>query len=438
MGRLIWRGMFLALVVAGIAGVRPASVQAFDRFGEMTAEATFGRDMTFRVQLAGGAPDRLELLLRFGEGDTDFVTEVRPGASSATYVWDTAQDNITPNTVVGYRWRATDDSVVTVSPAGTLLYDDDRPSIDWRSERIGEATVHWYGDAEGLARRFGELSAEGAGRAEELLGHELAGPIDIFVYDARDDFFGALGPGLREWTGAAAYPELRTVFMYLKGQDVPYLETAIVHEVTHVIFHDATVNPYHEPARWLNEGIASWSEGGNADSERSQVEFEASGGGLFAFEAITEQFPIGDRGGTLSYAQGTTMVDMIISNYGREAMRRLTAAYRDGSTDAEALEAATDVPADDLYAQYFASYGVDTPQPIAPEALLPSVVDTPDGPAGNGGGPIATAAPDAAPVEPVPAADARPAVVVLVAAGCLALFAALLVARRAQRRAARR
>ena len=85
-----------------------------------------------------------------------------------------------------------------------------------------------------------------------------------------------------------------------------YLETVIIHEITHIVFHDATTNPFHEPARWLNEGIATWSETEEASGERAIVEQEADGEGLFSFDAITEQFPIGERGGRLSYAQGTT------------------------------------------------------------------------------------------------------------------------------------
>ena len=41
--------------------------------------------------------------------------------------------------------------------------------------------------------------------------------------------------------------------------------TTIVHEVTHVVFHDATANPFHEPAKWFNEGLSTWSEQQSAD-----------------------------------------------------------------------------------------------------------------------------------------------------------------------------
>src|SRR3990172_2154471 len=64
----------------------------------------------------------------------------------------------------------------------------------------------------------------------------LAGPVVIFVYGSRDDFFGALGPGAREWTGAATFPWLRTIFMWLGGGSTSFLQTTIIHEATHVVF----------------------------------------------------------------------------------------------------------------------------------------------------------------------------------------------------------
>lgn len=378
MGRLNrWRAPLVVAQLALALAVVPASpVAAFSGFGAASADATYGVEMTFSIGLRGGAPDRMELLLDFAGDDSVFVAPVAVEGDTASYRWDADRDHVTPNTRITYRWRATVGETQTLSAPGELLYDDDRDGLDWRTATIGQATVHWYGDAEAQARRFGELTAEGAARAEATLGHELAGPIDIFVYDTQDEFFGALGPGAREWTGAATYPELRTIFMWLRGGPDDYLETTLVHEVTHVVFRDATANPFHDPARWLNEGFATWSEQRNADVERSLVEFDARDG-LFAFPAITQQFPIGERGARLAYAQGAVMVDRLIDAYGAESIARMTAAYRDGATDDEALEAAAGAPADELYAAFFDAFGVDVPQPVSPRAIPPSDVTLP-------------------------------------------------------------
>ena len=439
MGRLTrWVLATGAAVAFGLVGATDAL--GFDGFGEATADSTYEVEIRFEVELTGSAPDRLELLLRTPGNDASFVTTVEPNRGSATYVWDTSVEYVTPNTLVTYQWRATDGDTVVLGPEGTIRYEDDREGLDWQEAELGEATVHWYGDAETQARRFGELTAQGVAQAEDLLDTELAGPVDVFVYDSQEDFRAALGPGAREWTGAAAYSELRTIFMWLQGGSPAYLEVAMVHEVTHIVFFDATDNPFHEPARWLNEGIATWSETGDAGDQRSIVEFEASGGGLFSFEAISEQFPIGDRGGQLSYAQGTTMIDLIIDRYGREAIARIAAAYRDGASDAEALEAGTGLSADDLYAEFYAEFGVDAPEPISPAPIGASNVERPvAGEVDEGGvegGPGARP-PEAAPGERPPPGDGGALVIVLLAvAGAAAVAGAIWVARRAARSSA--
>lgn len=363
------------------------SALGFTGFGPMRADATFGERMTFEIELPGGAPDKLELLLRLGGSESTLVAPVEAADASAEYLWDAADRYVVPNTRIAYQWRATDGQQVTLSREQTLLYDDDRPGLDWHAATIGEATVHWYGGSEEQARRFGELTAEGAARAETLLGHEMVAPVDIFVYEAREDFFGALAPGAREWFGAATFPQIRTIFMWLGAGSSDYLETTMVHEVTHVVFADATDNPFHGPAKWLNEGLATWSELRSDDEEQATVEFEASGGGLFAFDAIAYDFPFGGRGSSLSYAMGTTMVGMIIDRYGEEAIARIAEEYRGGASDAEALEAATGVSAEQLFDDYYASFGVDAPTPVEPAPILPSNVRKPGGPGrtdGNG------------------------------------------------------
>jgi len=438
MGRLT-RCLAAGLFVLGFAAAWADDAAAFDDFGTLEADSTYAQEIRFDVELSGGAPDRMELLLRTPGSEASFVVPVEASGAAATYVWDTSVDYLTPNTLVTYQWRATDGDEVGLSDSATIRYVDDRPGLDWRSAQLGEATVHWYGGAEAQALRFGELTAVGVERAEQLLGTQLAGPVDVFVYATRDEFFGALGPGAREWTGAAAYSDLRTIFMWLEGGSSAYLETAIVHEVTHIVFHDATDNPFHEPARWLNEGIASWSETSDASGERSIVEGEASGAGLFAFDAITEQFPIGERGGRLSYAQGTTMVDLIVDRYGPEAVARITAAYRDGASDADALEAGTGIATDELYAAYYESFGVEEPTPISPEPIAASSVEQPvageidPGGVDPGAEPPGTATPGEGRPPADPGSDVA-LVMGLAAAALVAGVTAVLVSRRATRR----
>ncbi len=433
MGPVSRRGLLLALLAILIAVAVPRPAAAFSGFGSTTADGTYGGQLRFTVQLPGGPPDKLALLLRFTGSDTTVVIPVEPGPSSAEYVRNTADEPITPNTSIAYRWRATVGDEVTLSPERTILYDDDRPGLNWQSARIGAATVHWYGGAEAQARHFGSISADAAAAAETILGHDLAGPIDIFVYDSREDFFGALGPGAREWTGAATYPELRTVFMWLGSGSNAYLEQTMTHEVTHVVFQDATTNPFHAPAHWFNEGLAVWSERQSASGHEGNVRSAADGGRLLAFEGITESFPIGSEAARLAYDEGATMVQMIIDKYGRRSIAAIAAAWRAGDGDAEALEAGTGVTADELYDAYFASFGVAAPTAIEPAPILPSNVDKPPQPAAPGDestGPSAASSASPSPTPGGPVGDASWLPAVVLAGLAVGIGAAFIVARR--------
>ena len=48
------------------------------------------------------------------------------------------------------------------------------------------------------------------------------------------------------------------------------------------------------------------------------------------------------------------------------------------------MQAATGEPADQLYANYFASFGADPPSAVTPDPLLPSNVRKPDGSLASG------------------------------------------------------
>ncbi len=434
-------GRVMRLILASVAGallamVAAGTAAAFDGFTESDASSQYGEEIRFTVAYEGSAPDQLEVLISTPGSEASFVAPAVLSTGGAIYAWDTSIDYLTPNTVVTYRWRAITDGEATLTDPATIRYVDDRPGFDWQSLQLGEATVHWYGGAEDQARRFGEVTAVGVDQAEDLLGTELAGPVDVFVYESQEDFFGALGPGAREWTGAAAYSDIRTIFMWLGGGSASYLEQVMVHEVTHIVFHDATDNPFHEPARWLNEGVATWSKTQSDDGERQVVESEAAGEGLFAFDAITEQFPIGDRGAVLSYAQGTSMVQRIIDEYGTEAIGEIMAAFREGASDEEALEAGTGIAADELYADFYEAFGAEVPSPVSVEPIPPSDVDRPDaGAVDPGGVPPGPAQPpdEASPTEPEPSSD-LPVVIALAGAMAVVIGLAIAIARRAERR----
>jgi hypothetical protein len=71
------------------------------------------------------------------------------------------------------------------------------------------------------------------------------------------------------------------------------------------------------------------------------------------------------------------MVDLIIHDFGTEAMAGIAQAYRSGATDEDAILAGTGVSFQALRDEYFAGLGVTEPDPVEPLPLRRSDVPIP-------------------------------------------------------------
>ena len=130
------------------------------------------------------------------------------------------------------------------------------------------------------------------------------------------------------------------------------------------------------------------------------------------------------------------MVEMIIDDYGREAIAAIAAAWRDGAGDAEALEAGTGVPVEQLYEEYFASFGIDPPTAVEPAPILPSNVDKPPqppAPTPGAPGPSATPKGSTEPTNPPPASGGDLGWLAVVAVVAVGLAAGAFLAMRRRR-----
>ena len=118
-GRRSWAAVASAVVALTLAV--PIPVAAFSGFANLTADSTYDTEMTFGVDLAGGAPDRLEILLDFMGSTSTFVAPVAPSGGHVTYRWDSSRNHVTPNTLVTYRWRATAKAKPDIAKGGRAL-----------------------------------------------------------------------------------------------------------------------------------------------------------------------------------------------------------------------------------------------------------------------------------------------------------------------------
>jgi len=230
----------------------------------------------------------------------------------------------------------------------------------------------------------------------------------------------------------------------------------VPHELAHVVIDTATANPYHEPPRWLNEGLAVYLTEGYAPNWRSSLRDGVADGRLLPLGAIATLFPTTTDGADLAYAESVSAVSHMVDRYGKDALVRLIRAYAGGVSDDEAFTAGLGVTVGEFEADWLASIGASAPQRQGPRPAPPGSVPSawlgaspaPSAPAAGS----SPAAPDAtgsaqtvAPPQVSPpagggAADGQsglPLLVVTVAAVAGVLVASLLFFAATRRRRAR-
>lgn len=339
-------------------------------FGEPMASGTLTQPVLFSTTFeAPAAPDRVELLTRIRGTTIDQVQRATVGPrGDGSWTASVSMPGFTPpNTVQQFRFRAVAGADVVVGPAREFTLVDDRYA--WRTLADGPVTLHWYTGSESFAERALQVGVDAIDQAAELLGVSDVQPVDFFVYDSSEALYGALGPGTRENVGGQANPLIRTMVGVIRPSDVDsdWVDTLVTHELTHMVFGDATDNPYHEPPRWLNEGLAVLLSEGYDVGRRAQVADAAAQGQLIPLSGIAGLFPTTYDRFSLAYAESVSAVDHFIGTHGRDTLVRLITSYRDGVTDDEAFLAATGADFRTFDDSWLAAQGMSRPEPYGPQ-----------------------------------------------------------------------
>ena len=356
-----------------LAMVAPVSAADAVTFGEPTANSTFGKLIEFKQPVdIVGVPQRVDLLLTTPGSLATTVIPIseNEGGGSAVldYRLDLGDGHIVPNTTFTARWRVTDGAgKVWVGPAVRRTYADDR--FTWKSLEGDVVHVHWIEGDQAFGRRALTIGDEAVAEIAKLLGVTESDPIDFFIYADEATFRAALGPATRESVGGQAHPDIRTLFALIVPADIDasWVESVVPHELAHVVFATAVDNPYHDPPRWLNEGLAVYLSDGYDDDNRSQVERAAANGSIIPLDGLAGAFPTTRDRFFLAYAESVSAVDRIVRVNGRDALVNLIRSYRDGVSDDAAFQTALGRDVAQFEADWLGELGATPPTRLGPK-----------------------------------------------------------------------
>jgi hypothetical protein len=364
----------LGLLLAAAPSAHAVPPTSFD---PPVASGDFGETITFETTFRSAEPPvRVELLTRLSGDEVSSVSRAALEESGPD-TWRAVvrrAGHVVPNTTWEYRFR-----VVTAegSAEGPIAHHTVRDTrIDWQRLDGDGVTVWWDRGDRGFAERALGIAEDSVASASRLLGVTELAPVDFFIYSDGREFRQALGPGTRENVGGEAHAAIGTLFGLIEpGQEGSgWVEELVRHELTHIVFDEAVLNPYTYPPRWLNEGLAVYLAKGYTDGDRREVEAAARARRLMPLEGLAGQFPTRAGGFGLAYAESVSAVHHLVDRHDEQTLARLITSFADGLSLEEAFSAATGEGFSAFEDGWLASLGAERLEPYGPRPAEPGPV----------------------------------------------------------------
>ena len=335
--------LLLVICLFLTAGLVPAQAQGDLTITDTSVEATFPLELSFSISAESDA-DITDIRLHYRverRSFADVTSEAYIAFTPARLVevnwdWDMRRTGgLPPGTGIEYWWSVEDASGDTAwTEPVTVRFDDDR--FAWQNLVEGDVTVRWYRGTASFAGEIMDTVREALYWLAQDTGVRLTEPVELYVYGSPADLRGAM-VFPQEWTGGVAFTRYGRIAIGISPGNLEWGRRAIVHELTHLVVHQLTLNPYGGLPTWLDEGLAMLSEGPLQREFEEYLDRAIATDGLISVRSLSSPFSTFAEQSYLSYAQSHSLVEYLISTYGRDRMSELLDTFSEGSTYDDAL-----------------------------------------------------------------------------------------------------
>ncbi len=351
---------FALLAAPGVA------IGASVTFGTPSAKSTFGTGIVFAQPYSSGGVKEADIVIQQSGDPGPYMSVLQSaGSSTLTFTLDTSSGGLSPFEPVDAHFQVVlTDGSVQAGPNIHVVYADDR--FTWKSKSGKLVTIHWIQGTDAFGQQLLTYGEQGFSKSAVFLGVNETKPVDFYVYPSQSAFQGGLS--VPETIGGQTQPSYRTCFALVAPNELTtYGRTVVPHELAHMVISDLADNPYHGPARWLNEGLAVYLSQGYDSSDRQLVADGIKNGTLRPLASLASYFPLDADHIYLSYAESVAAVDFMVRKYGQASIQALVRAYAKGVTDDEAFTAALGIDAAAFNTAWLAGIGLPAPTTYGPQ-----------------------------------------------------------------------
>ena len=254
----------------------------------------------------------------------------------AEWAWDMRKTGgLPPGSSVRYWWTVADADGNKVQTEPVRVRVDDH-RYAWNDLTQGKVTLYWYEGDDSFARELMAAAQQALVRLTQSTNVELERPVKIYIYANAQDLQGSMiFP--QEWTGGVAFTRYGIVAIGIVPTNIDWGTRVIAHELTHLVIHQMTFNPYGGLPTWLDEGLAMNAEGELGAVFATLLGKAVDKGNLISVRSLSSPFSAFAEESSLAYAQSYSLVEFLSSSYGQEKMFEMLCTFKEGSGYDEAL-----------------------------------------------------------------------------------------------------
>ena len=241
-----------------------------------------------------------------------------------------------PGSSMEYWWVLEDagGSRVETTPVRVQLEDN---RYTWRSLTEGKVTIYWYEGGQSFVQELMTSAQQALARLAKDTGAYLEKSVEMYIYASARDLQGAMIYP-QEWTGGVAFSRYGIISLGMSPNDLDWGKGATAHELTHLVIHQMTFNPYSGLPTWLNEGLAMYAEGALGSGYVDLLNKAMAEEGLISVRSLASPFSAYPGEASLAYAQSYSLVKFLIDSYGQGKMLELLNTFKQGSSYDGALD----------------------------------------------------------------------------------------------------